>query len=203
MPHPPKRRADGDPGWSPDGSRVVFASLRLASSDINTKRIDDVQPDSPLHTSAAEYEYSEDWSPDGKYIAVVRGIDLAAISVADGTVIPLTNDTFIEDEPHFSPNGKWIAYNSSEPGSSEVYVMPFPPSGRKWIVSSGGGAQPRWRRDGRALYYLSADGTMMSVTLDPATALPTAARRAFSRPASILCTTTTINTMFQRTAVCS
>jgi hypothetical protein len=50
--------------------------------------------------------------------------------------------------------------------------MPFPPSGRKWIVSSGGGTQPRWRRDGRALYYLSADGTMMSVTLDPATALP-------------------------------
>jgi len=168
-------RADIDPVWSPDSGRVMFSSFRLTSADVYAKRVDDVQPESTLYASAAESEYPEDWSSDGKYIAVVRGIDLAAISVVDGTVIPLTNDTFIEDEPHFSPDGKWIAYNSNESGSSEVYVMPFPPTGRKWIVSSGGGAQPRWRRDGRALYYLSMDGTMMSVALDPATALPTAA----------------------------
>ena len=65
---------------------------------------------------------------------------------------------------NFLPDGHWLAYTSNQSGQAEVYVVPFPPSpGTKWLVSRGGGAQPRWRRDGKELFYISADSQMMSV----------------------------------------
>jgi Tol biopolymer transport system component len=70
------------------------------------------------------------------------------------------------DEPKFSPDGKWVAYNGSEGGQKpEIYALPFPPTGQRYQLSSQGGAQPRWRRDGRELFYLASDGTVMSVMI--------------------------------------
>jgi Tol biopolymer transport system component len=73
-----------------------------------------------------------------------------------------------EDQGQFSPDGRWVAYTSNESGLSEIYVIPFPPTpnGGRWMVSRGGGVQPRWRRDGRELFYISPDWTMMAVPVN-------------------------------------
>ena len=70
-----------------------------------------------------------------------------------------------EDHGQFSPDGHWVAYTSNDSGLSEIYVIPFPPSAGvgKWLVSRGGGVQPRWRRDGRELFNISPDSKMMAV----------------------------------------
>jgi hypothetical protein len=79
---------------------------------------------------------------------------------------PFARTDFQESGGRFSPDGRWIAYTSNESGRFEVYVQSFPASGGKWQVSNGGGASPRWRRDGRELFYLSADGKLMAVEVD-------------------------------------
>jgi Tol biopolymer transport system component len=91
--------------------------------------------------------------------------DLMAIPVEPGAkpfVVVQTPGS--DNQGQFSPDGHWVAYSSNESGVSEIYVIPFPPSpnGGKWIVSQGGGVQPRWRRDGRELFYISPDSKMMA-----------------------------------------
>ena len=74
---------------------------------------------------------------------------------------------FTQSQARFSPDGRYIAYTSDESGKNEVYVQPFPqPSGGKWPVSKGGGNQPQWRRDGKELFYISADSKMMAVDVN-------------------------------------
>jgi len=70
-----------------------------------------------------------------------------------------------EDQGQFSPDGHWVVYTSNESGRSEIYAIPFPPSpsGGRWLVSNGGGVMPRWRRDGKELFYISPDSQMMAV----------------------------------------
>ena len=68
----------------------------------------------------------------------------------------------------FSPNGKWVAYNSNETGKWEIYVTSFPEAHGKWQISTSGGEQPRWRADGKELFYLSSDGRMMATNVEPA-----------------------------------
>jgi Tol biopolymer transport system component len=86
-------------------------------------------------------------------------------------VLPLTGERkpeiflstpFSEADGDFSPDGRWLAYDSNESGRTEVYVRPFPPGGGKWQVSDGGGAYPRWSRDGRRLFYRTDDGLMVA-----------------------------------------
>ena len=72
---------------------------------------------------------------------------------------------FSQDEPHFSFDGKWLAYESLESGTWQIYVIPFPAADQKRQISTNGGAQPRWRQDGKELYYLSPDGKMMAVDI--------------------------------------
>ena len=95
----------------------------------------------------------------------------------DILVLPLTGDrkpfpfkqtSDSENWAAFSPDGKWVAYSSTEAGDPEVYVAPFPPaaSARRWLVSKGGGTQARWRRDGKELFYLSPTRRIMAVDVD-------------------------------------
>jgi hypothetical protein len=79
---------------------------------------------------------------------------------------PLWHDTFGRDQVHFSPDGKWVAYSSTESGRLEVYVAAFPSLDKKRQVSNAGGAEPMWRHDGKELYYLSLDGNMMAVSVN-------------------------------------
>src|SRR5258708_35442407 len=83
----------------------------------------------------------------------------------------------------FSPDGRFVAYSSNESGKFEVYVQTFPPSDRKWPVSTGGGYEPRWRRDGRELYYLSEDRKLMALPISIAPVFEAgAAKRLFPHP---------------------
>ena len=90
------------------------------------------------------------------------------------SILPLTGEMkpyrfyrseYEQSQGTFSPDGKWIAYSSKETGETEVYVQPFPAKGEKWKVSAGGGAQARWRRDGKELFYRTVDGKMMVVSV--------------------------------------
>jgi eukaryotic-like serine/threonine-protein kinase len=115
-----------------------------------------------------------DWSRDGRFILYE---DFTPQNRSDLWVLPLFGDKkpqlflqtpFGETMGRFSPDGKWIAYVSDESGASQVYVQPFPPSGGKWQLSTKGGFTPRWRSDGRELFYLSPDRQLMSVDVNSA-----------------------------------
>jgi serine/threonine protein kinase len=158
---------EADPVWSPDGRRVTFARNRLGHFDIFERAADGLGEETPLLATAND-EWPEDWSRDGRFLAYVSAAqgpsDLYVLPLhGDRKPIPVATTPFSEDEPHFSYDGRWIAYNSTESGKPEVFVMPFPPTGRRWQVSTAGGAQPRWRSDGKELYYLGLDGRLMAV----------------------------------------
>jgi Tol biopolymer transport system component len=115
----------------------------------------------------------DQWSPDGRfllYTAGGRGFDIFAlpnpIGGGERTPLPVANSDFTEAHGQVSPDSRWVAYNSNDAGRPEVYVRPFPPgdgrSGR-WLVSSNGGSQPRWRGDGRELYYADLGNQIMAV----------------------------------------
>jgi hypothetical protein len=112
-----------------------------------------------------------DWSRDGRFLLYriadpKTGFDLWAVPMfGDRKPFPVVQTEFEEREAQFSPDGKWIAYQSNESGRFEVYVQPFPGPGPKSALSTQGGGQVRWRRDGRELFYLALDGRMMAVSL--------------------------------------
>jgi hypothetical protein len=97
----------------------------------------------------------------------------------DRTAFAFLSTKFNERKGKFSPDGRWIAYQSNQSGREEIYVRPFPGPGGQWQVSSEGGIWPRWRRDGKELYYIAPDAKLMAVpitnqgdTLDPGTPAP-------------------------------
>ncbi|HKH74370.1 MAG TPA: hypothetical protein VKA59_23585 [Vicinamibacterales bacterium] len=108
------------------------------------------------------------WTFDNRYIVYTGSdprtkLDLWMLSVADRKPIPFLQSPFNEMHGQVSPDGRWIAYASDESGTWEVYVQTFPAPGAKRTISVGGGAEPYWRRDGRELFYLAPDGTLMAV----------------------------------------
>jgi Tol biopolymer transport system component len=110
-----------------------------------------------------------DWSLDGRFI-LYQAIDpetnreLWVLPVAgDRKPIPFIKTTFGVTHGQFSPDGRWVAYSSNESGKWEIFVASFPGPGGQWQVSSAGGSEPRWRRDGKELFYLAPDGKLMVV----------------------------------------
>ncbi|MFN2444280.1 MAG: TolB family protein [Vicinamibacterales bacterium] len=119
---------------------------------------------------AAWTGYPDSWSRDGRHLLVGRPVQQAyeiwAIRV-DGTKEEkaIITDISNADEARFSPDGRWIAYHATAENTPYVYVVPYPPTGERWQMSTRGGVQPRWRGDGRELYYLDMDGQLMRVEL--------------------------------------
>jgi hypothetical protein len=112
----------------------------------------------------------EDWSLDGRFILYnnldpkTNKLDLWVLPLlGDRQPMPFLQTQFDERQGQFSPNGRWVAYVSDESGRYEVYVQSFPSPGGKWPVSNHGGTEPRWRRDGKELYYLATDRKLMAV----------------------------------------
>jgi Tol biopolymer transport system component len=103
-----------------------------------------------------------DWSRDGKYVLARKDRELWYMTMPDRQTHPLVQSQWLIRNAQFSPDGKFVAYASSETGNWEVYVSPFPGFASKWQVSRGGGEEPRWRRDGKELYYLAPDGRLMA-----------------------------------------
>jgi len=104
----------------------------------------------------------ESWSPDGKFLLfnlnLGREIDAVPLN-GDRKPFPVLKSSFSQDHASVSPDGRWIAYSSLESGRREVFVQNFPPAGGKWQISTNGGTEPSWRRDGKELYCL--EGTKL------------------------------------------
>jgi serine/threonine protein kinase len=163
---------DINPVWAPSGDRVAFTTYRKGNADIYVKNANGVGNETPLVESPAN-ELVEDWSKDGRYLAykverdAVEDIYVLPLSGSDSTPIPVVTGPYRKDEPQFSYDGKWLAYTSNESGGTfEVYVVSFPALDQKLRISAiGGGGQPRWRRDGKELYYRGPDGAAMAVDI--------------------------------------
>jgi Tol biopolymer transport system component len=157
------------PVWSPDGTRIAF-SLHDAGGQyaIYQKALTGTgKPELLSHTEVNTFMC--DWSPDGKFILYSdyqekTKYDLWMLPLeGDHKPIPYLQTPFNELHGQFSPDGRWIAYASDESGRFEVYVQTFPASGPKWQISTAGGDFPRWRRDGKGLYFIAADQKLMEI----------------------------------------
>jgi len=163
------------PIWSPDGSRIVFGSLRNGKWGLYQKSANGTGSEELLIESDLP-KMPMSWSPDGKFIVYWVNDPKTR---SDQWILPLTGERkpapflqspFNEQWAQVSPDGKWIAYSSDETGRSEIYVRRFPSGDGKWQVSSNGGTFPRWRRDNRELFYMGVGPRrkIVALTVDPA-----------------------------------
>ena len=153
---------DSLPVWSPDGSRIIFASNRELKFDLYLKDANGAQEEKIIRQDGPD-RFPTSWSRDGKYVLYERAPDLWYLRIADMQAFLLVKGISTLRSPQFSPDGKWVAYSSNESGRWEIYVTSFPEAHGKWQVSNAGGEQPRWRGDGSELFYLSSDARMMAV----------------------------------------
>ena len=147
------------PIWSPDGKQIAYTSNQQAA--ISVKTLGSSAPEQTLISSSNPiYRSVSDWSRDGRYLMYEQGPGLDV----DLWVLPLSGDrkpfayASGASRGTFSPDGRWVAYIANETGRPEVFVAPFPWTGAKWQVSNGGGTGPRWRADGKELYYFDLNG---------------------------------------------
>jgi serine/threonine protein kinase len=160
---------DGYPIWSPDGSQIAFESNRTGKYAIYIKSSSGVGEERLL-SDASNDSWPQDFSKDGKYLLYYGSEDYSS-NAGDLWALPLTGDDrkpiaiattpFAEMAGAFSPDGRWIAYQTNESGRFEVVVQPFPTPTSKWQVSTNGGIFPQWRPDGKELYFISPDNKMM------------------------------------------
>jgi Tol biopolymer transport system component/tRNA A-37 threonylcarbamoyl transferase component Bud32 len=164
---------DGSPVWSPDGSRVIFFSSRDGVWNLYQKAATGTGDDKLLLKSG-ESKIACDWSHDGRYILYREWDprtkwDLWVLSSGGRQETePIVQTPLEEGCGQISPDGRWLAYVSGETGREEVYVQPFAPGSQdagRWQISIDGGAVPRWRRDGKELFYLSRDRKLMAVAV--------------------------------------
>jgi eukaryotic-like serine/threonine-protein kinase len=159
---------DQHPVWSSDGKRIAFASEREGHSQLFQMRIDGSRREEQLLDSTTTIR-STDWSPDARFIIYRRddprtNTDLWALPLfGDRKPFPIADSEFGEAQGKVSPDGRWIAYSSDESGQPEIYVQAFPSRSGRRKVSISGGSDPRWRRNGKELFYVGADGKMMAV----------------------------------------
>jgi hypothetical protein len=166
---------DWSPHWSPDGTMVTFVSIRLGDRDVWTKRADG--------TGDAELLYDPDtrivegfWSPDQEWLVLRGGAASAAANTrdilaarpgVDGSVISLMAEAYDEEQPTLSPDGRWLAYVSTETGSEEVFVRPFPDvNAGRWQVSTDGGIMPLWAHSGRELFFVQPNNALIAVEVE-------------------------------------
>ena len=153
------------PTWSPDGHRIAFGSDPGPGPKLWVKNASGTGTEEVLVDGRA---FPMDWSHDGRHLLYMTGggatrLDMWVYDVERKTSAPLLNSPFNESRARFSPDGKWIAYVSDETSADQVYVRSFPDGATKLRISTAGGTQPEWRRDGKELFFLAPDSTLMAV----------------------------------------
>jgi dipeptidyl aminopeptidase/acylaminoacyl peptidase len=169
---------DNFPVWSPDGKEVLFTSSRSGNYDLYRKQVGADVPEQRI-IALESADYPRAWSPDGKsliYTQAVKGRDLILLRFGSGepsTARLFPDITAWQDGARISPNGKYVAYASNVAGPWEVYVASLVEPAQRWKISlelangwAGGGGQPRWRRDGRELFYVLGNDTVISVEVE-------------------------------------
>jgi Tol biopolymer transport system component len=154
------------PVWSPDGKKIVFTSNRKLINSIFEKSSDGSGADEQItDMKAGRMVNPWDWSRDGKYLLERNETDLWYYALAEGKSHEYIKGPWVVRNAQFSPDGKYVAYATNETGDWEVYVSPFPEASSKWLVSRAGGEEPRWRADGRELFFVSPDGKLMAASV--------------------------------------
>jgi serine/threonine protein kinase len=157
------------PVWSRDGGQIAFESVRSGSVALSVKPSTGDGDEDVLFESP-EIKIPCDWSPDGRFLLYYvpdpkTGTNLWVLP--QETRVPFV---YLETEANelwgqFSPDGRWVAYQSNETGRYEIYVRPFPARGGPFPISTGGGVYPRWSRDGKELYFIAPDAKMMAAPI--------------------------------------
>ena len=156
--------------WSPDGDRIAFSSTRNGVFDI-FERATGGSGNERILLVSPEPKQTLDWSRDGRFLLFSSagprtGWDLHALPLTgDNKPFAVAATPYSERNGQFSPDGQWVAFESNESGRFEVSIQRFPGPGPRRQVSSAGGVTPRWRNDGRELFYVASNGAMMSATL--------------------------------------
>ena len=153
--------------WSPDGSRIVYNSQRTRGLDLYGRDVSVNAKEALLAIDEERGQWPVSWSPDGKNLLVVTSTTETGNDI---WVLPLGNSgkpyEFLatkaqENWAAFSPNGRWVAFSYQAAGDdTQLFVTTFPKSNKRWLVSSRGGFQARWRRDGQELFFLATNGTL-------------------------------------------
>jgi eukaryotic-like serine/threonine-protein kinase len=165
------------PVWTPDGQRITYSSQdKSGKFDLYWKQADGAGDAVRLSESKNQMT-ALSWHPDGKILAFFQlnagtSLDILTLPVEGneksgwkpGEPRPFLNSPYNELHAAFSPDGRWLAYQSDESGNFEVYVRPFPGPGGKWQISIGGGLSPKWSRNGKELFYSTEDSRIMVAT---------------------------------------
>jgi Tol biopolymer transport system component len=178
---------DWAPVFSPDRQRLAFASASGGPPHVHVKRLNDSSPAESLVAPSGTVQFVSDWYEGAGQSAIIfqdvspgTRLDLFQVALSgDRKPVPLVRTVGDDTDGRVSPNGRWLAYVSTETGRSEVYVRSLTGGNDRWPISTGGGVSPRWRRDGGELFYIAtastvpfganvADGRLMAVEISGA-----------------------------------
>ncbi len=161
------------PVWTPDGQNVLFSSNRNGAYEVFVKSASGASEETLLLSDGKNELYPTAVTRDGRFVILSQRLPNAKWDLyyadlhGDKKAVPLLATEFNEWLGEFSPDGRWVAYQSDESGKYEVYVRPFPGGGGKWQISTGGGQTPIWSVDGKEIFYDSGAGKLISVKVQP------------------------------------